>query len=297
MERAAADDAVVPRVLVRPERAEELAQQLSAWGEVERLPLTREDVTELLGGQEAWPAATAPEGALEAEMRLAAGSLEWVIPTGLAALPDVIRQKAQEKYTPYRDWRVHPPVYHYHVSRDRGYRVLQYWFLYAYNDWAAHGGFNDHEGDWEVIFVFLDAQNQPQQVAYSRHVRIPGLYEPLTAPWTEVEAVQATHPVVYVGCGSHASYLREDQYRILWRLDYALGNDVSIGPGTGHPWGAPVRLDGKRWNTHFSGNWGSLVKRWLGLVLPGTEGPVGPAQKGDKWSYPARWAGLSGATV
>jgi hypothetical protein len=215
-----------------------------------------------------------------------------VIPKGLAALPRIIRQKALEKYAPYRDWRVYPPVYHYHLSQDRGYRVLQYWFLYVYNDWAAHGGYNDHEGDWEVIYVFLDARDQPQQVAYSRHVRIPGLYEPLTAPWAEVEALQATHPVVYVGCGSHASYLHQDQYRILWRLDYALGDDVSIGPGTGQPWGAPIRLDDKRWNLHFSGKWGSLVKHWLGMVLPGTAGPTGPAQKGDKWYHPAKWAGL-----
>jgi hypothetical protein len=290
---AAAQDAVVPRVLVSPERAEELEQRLSTWGAVERLPLTRMDVADTLGEDGASLAGMSPEGGRETEMVLAAESLEWVIPKGLAGLPGVIRQKAQEKYAPYRDWRVYPPVYHYHVSQDRGYRVLQYWFLYAYNDWAAHGGYNDHEGDWEVIYVFLDARDQPQHVAYSRHVRIPGLYEPLTAPWAEVEALQGTHPVVYVGCGSHASYLHQDRYRILWRLDHAMGDDVSIGPAAGQSWGAPVRLDDKRWNLHFSGKWGSLVKRWLGMVLPGTAGPIGPAQKGDKWYQAAKWAGLT----
>jgi hypothetical protein len=261
---------------------------------VERLPLTRKNVAELLDEDGASPTGITPEGALEPEMPLAPGSLEWVIPRGFAALPGSIRQKAEDKYAPYRDWRVYPPVYHYRVSRDRGCRVLQYWFLYVYNDWAAHGGYNDHEGDWEVMYVFLDARDQPQHVAYSRHVRVPGLYEPLTAPWAEVEAVEATHPVVYVGCGSHASYLRPDQHRILWRLDYAVGDDVSIGPGTGQPWGPPVRLGDKRWNRHFSGNWGSLVKSWLGVVLPGTGGPTGPAHKGDKWDHPAKWAGLAG---
>jgi hypothetical protein len=41
---------------------------------------------------------------------------------------------------------------------NRGYVVIQYWFFYAYNDWGtSHGGVNDHEGDWEAVFVFRQA--------------------------------------------------------------------------------------------------------------------------------------------
>lgn len=223
---------------------------------------------------------------------MAAARLEWIIPKGLAGLPERIHKRALEKYARYRDWQTFAPVYHYHVCNDGPYRVLQYWFLYPYNDWSTHGGYNDHEGDWEMINVFLDEQDRPQQVAYSRHIRIPWLYEPTTARWSEVERFEGNHPVVYVGCGSHASYLEKGKHQVLWRIDYAEGNDLSIGPGTERPWGRPIRLDNKRWNVRFSGRWGALVRNWLGMVFHGTEGPTGPAHKGDKWHHPAKWAGL-----
>ena len=46
--------------------------------------------------------------------------------------------------------------YYGHVTRDRGFVALQYWFLYAMNDWrSTFGGVNDHEADWEQVTVFL----------------------------------------------------------------------------------------------------------------------------------------------
>ncbi len=73
-----------------------------------------------------------------------------------------------------------------------------------------------------------------------------------------------------------------------------------MGPGADWEWGDPIRLDDKPWNIKFAGNWGALVVaievvilNWvIKLVLPGTAGPSGPAQKGDKWNRPARWAGI-----
>jgi hypothetical protein len=309
-EEAPVGGMVVPRLLVSREKIQHLEEAFAAWGGVERRPLATDELAAMLDQVEQ-PLATkeveaafefslapgSPEGIPDAgavafDAEIAAAHLEWVVPRAFANLPEEIHERALQKYARYRDWQAHPPVYHYHVCQDGPYRVLQYWFLYAYNDWAVHGGYNDHEGDWEVVFVFLDGQDQPQRVAYSRHIRIPWLYEPSTARWSEVERVEGTHPVVYVGCGSHASYLEQGKHRILWRIDYAEGNDVSIGPGTDQPWGRPIRLGNKRWNVRFSGKWGALVKSSLGRVFPGTEGPTGPAQKGDKWRHPARWAGF-----
>jgi hypothetical protein len=310
---------VAPRVLVRGSTADQLEEQLAEWGDVERRSLSAAEMADLVApGDE--PSSTAdlesafdltlPSGALEsvgdttpteADLELAATELELLSLGGLAALPGAIRDRALEKYAPFLEWDIKPPVYHYHVSEDRGYRVLQYWFLYAYNDWAAHGGHNDHEADWEVVYVFLDDADVPQHVAYSRHVSIPYVYKPSTARWSEVERVagtsgEATHPVVYVGCGSHASYLTSGRHRILFLRDFADGNDVSVGPGAEHGWGVPVRLTRRPWNLRFSGNWGALVKSWHRFITPGTEGPTGPARKGDKWRHPARWAGLAPAS-
>jgi len=215
----------------------------------------------------------------------------------LSALHSVL-EKAKKKYEPYRDWQKYRPVYHYHVCVDKGFRVLQYWFLYAYNDWRSHGGMNDHEGDWEVIYVFLDNETEkPQGVAYSRHIKIDlGLtsYKPVKAPWSALRDVcrvakaadvegparVGTHPVVYVGCGSHASYLERRAHKVLGVLDdHAWGNDVAIGPGSGVEWGEPVILD-KPWNLKFEGRWGA----------PFGNPPNGPAQKPGKWDRPAKWA-------
>lgn len=47
-------------------------------------------------------------------------------------------------------------TYYYRMARQGDYLNLQYWFLYAYNDWAAtFGGLNDHEGDWEGVQLFF----------------------------------------------------------------------------------------------------------------------------------------------
>jgi hypothetical protein len=238
---------------------------------------------------------TSTNGARRVPEHDGSDDLVSVIAAGISDLPDEMRKTALENYAPrsYENWKNHAPVYHYHISRDGPYTVFQYWFFYAYNDWAWHGGMNDHEGDWEVVYVFLDDRMRPRWVVSSRHNKIPLLYEPESVYWPEVERVDETHPVVYVGCGSHASYLDRGTHSIVGVNDYAKGNDRSIGVGDGQAWGDPVRLTNKGWNSFFSGNWGALVRRWGEVVMPGTSGPMGPAHQGDKWYHPGKWAGLT----
>ncbi len=294
-----------PRLLLDAQEAAKLEARLSQLTAVDRRPATAEDMSALLG-QEATDTlaksavfemgleSLSDSPAASSELGLEKG-LEWLELPKLAALPQALHQRALEKYEPYREWSQHPPIYHYHVTQDRGYKVLQYWFLYAYNDWASHGGSNDHEGDWEVIYVFLDGDDRPAHVAYSRHVTVPLLYGPQTAVWEAVEVVGGTHPVVYVGCGSHACYLEKGDHRFFLNMDWARGDHLAIGPQADQGWGEPISLSGKRWNTHFSGAWGALVKSWIGKAFPHTEGPTSPGQKGKKWSHPAQWAGIEAA--
>jgi hypothetical protein len=303
LESAANRPGQAPRLLLDAQEAAELEARLSQLTTVDRRPATVEDMAALLGPQdlEILAKRAASEIGLESLSGSSAAAseigfeegLEWLELPKLAALPQALRQRALEKYEPYREWDRHPPVYHYHVAHDRGYRVLQYWFLYPYNDWASHGGSNDHEGDWEVIYVFLDANDRPVHVAYSRHVTVPLLYPPQTAVWEKVEVIGGTHPVVYVGCGSHASYLVKGDHRFFFNTDWARGDHLAIGPQADQTWGEPISLSGKRWNSRYSGAWGALVKSWTGKAFPHTEGPSGPGQKGDKWSHPAKWAGIT----
>jgi hypothetical protein len=130
------------------------------------------------------------------------------VPGGTAAA-------AQQKYAAIvqQDPRC---VYYGRVVRTGGYIVLHYIFFYVMNDFrSTFHGVNDHESDWEQVFVYLsdegDAAPIPRWVAYASH-DFSG--DDLRRRWDdpEVEKVGATHPVIYAGAGSHASYFTRGEY-------------------------------------------------------------------------------------
>ena len=107
-------------------------------------------------------------------------------------------------------------VYYGRVVRAGGYLVLHYLYFYVMNDWrSTFSGVNDHESDWEQVFVYLsdegDAAPIPRWVAYASH-DFSG--DDLRRRWDdpEVEKVGGTHPVIYAGAGSHASYYTRGEY-------------------------------------------------------------------------------------
>lgn len=121
--------------------------------------------------------------------------------------------------------------YHGRVVREAGWVVVQYWFFYAYNNWrSGFYGANDHEGDWEMVCVYLSemletdadgltngggrhdpaARYQPEWVAYASH-DYQG--DDLRRRWDDPEVEkEGDHPVVYVAAGSHACYFRRGEY-------------------------------------------------------------------------------------
>ncbi len=109
---------------------------------------------------------------------------------------------------------MHP--YYARVVRTATWTALQYWFFYAFNDWRSgfHGA-NDHEADWEQIFVYLDTDADgravPVWAAYAQH-DYHG--RDLRRRWDDREQLdlEGDHPVVYAGAGSHASYFRPGEY-------------------------------------------------------------------------------------
>jgi hypothetical protein len=105
--------------------------------------------------------------------------------------------------------------YHGHVVRQDGWIVLQYWLFYAFNDWRSNFfGANDHEADWEKVFVYLSESEsgevRPEWVAYAAHEETG---DDLRRRWDdpELEKVEE-HPVVYVCAGSHASRYSQGEY-------------------------------------------------------------------------------------
>ena len=121
-------------------------------------------------------------------------------------------------------------LYYGRVVRDGGWICLNYWFFYYYDDWrTGFDGVNDHEADWENLSVFLYETEagylEPEWVVFSCH-DFTG--DDLRRRWDDreqLEIVGDTHPVAYVGAGSHAHYYRPGEYLIesevpgLWRTE------------------------------------------------------------------------------
>jgi hypothetical protein len=207
-------------------------------------------------------------------------------------------------------------TYYYRTVEQAGYLDLQYWFYYAYNDWAGgYGGFNDHEGDWEGFHVFfkLDAANRP--IEPPAYVCYLGHHSRITKPWDHPDLEKVgTHPAIYVAAGSHASYPEPKHYPLmaLYNLiDYATGDTFTLDHDD---WRSRIDLKTAAWIPTYPGSWGTrywLPLAWIqkslgGLVavaeeeiyLPGVSAPRGPkfGDEGDEratWSKPVTFAGIA----
>jgi hypothetical protein len=119
-------------------------------------------------------------------------------------------------------------TYHGNVVRQEGWIVLRYWLFYAFNDWRSNVfGANDHESDWEKIFIYLsesdDGEVRPEWVAYAAHEETG---DDLRRRWDDPELEKiGEHPVAYVCCGSHATRYFRGEY--LTELAFPLPRPIS----------------------------------------------------------------------
>ncbi len=168
--------------------------------------------------------------------------IDRVIPEGPGLVMDMLSRAtekvAKQAYAQYAEiLQKHPqPVYYGRALREKdeagnAWTILQYHFFYAFNDWRlAANGMNHHEGDWELVAIYLK-NDLPYAVLFSQHGSgCMELWE--NAPKVKDESgADTTHPIVYVALGSHANYSRAgvirspDMYkpgrfqRFLLRLD------------------------------------------------------------------------------
>jgi hypothetical protein len=118
--------------------------------------------------------------------------------------------------------------YHGHVVRQDGWIVLRYWLFYAFNDWRSNVfGANDHEADWEKIFIYLSESEsgevRPEWVAYAAHEETG---DDLRRRWDDPELEKVgEHPVAYVCAGSHATRYFRGEY--LTELAFPLPRAIS----------------------------------------------------------------------
>ena len=248
--------------------------------------------------------------------------LRGKVPAGLAAAAE----------TTYRE-RLEADRFTYYgrVVRDGGYVCLQYWFFYAMNDWrSTFGGINDHEGDWEMITIYLaeqaDGVLRPVWAAFSSH-DYHG--DDLRRRWDDPELHrEGDRPLVFAGAGSHSGAFIPGDYvvsvdpaqvrplitalhklqRLLapWRryrgsslgfgipfVDYARGDGIAIGPGHDAEWNAVLIDDETPWVRDYRGLWGLDTRDRFG----GERAPSGPRYERagsvrTSWANPLGWAGL-----
>lgn len=150
--------------------------------------------------------------------------IERILPEGPGLVMDMLSQSteriAREAFHQYADIlkKHHQAVYYGRVVREEDeaenlWTILQYHFFYAFNDWRlAANGFNHHEGDWEMVAIYLK-NYEPHSVLLSQHGA--GKME----RWADMIKAQdkdgreTTHPVIYAALGSHANYSRPEIIR------------------------------------------------------------------------------------
>ncbi|HIP70202.1 MAG TPA: hypothetical protein EYH05_02260, partial [Anaerolineae bacterium] len=117
----------------------------------------------------------------------------------------------------YQEMREEDPrhVYYGRVLREGGYTILHYLFFFPMNDWrSTFHGVNDHEADWEQVFIYLveeDDDLKPRWVAFASH-DFKG--DDLRRRWDDpdITIYEENHPVIFAGAGSHASYFEPGEY-------------------------------------------------------------------------------------
>ena len=141
-----------------------------------------------------------------------------IIPEAPGVIMDMLssanERVAQEAYSQYDKIleKDSQPVYYGRMVEETDkqgdhWRILQYHFFYVFNDWRlAANGMNHHEGDWEMVAVYLK-NNQPYAVLYSQH-RAGAMELWQDTPKVRDGSGETTHPIIYVALGSHANYGR-----------------------------------------------------------------------------------------
>jgi hypothetical protein len=200
-----------------------------------------------------------------------------------------------------------PQTVYGRVLRTDNRVVVQYWYFYyddfySYTPTVSNFIWQEHEGDWEVVNVVLDADEDPLFVGYSQHCL------GTRRSWAKTPRWSGRHPIVFVARGSHANYFTEGthpwnstclpasvlafftQAGLQLPSDYT-GTASSSGPAAfaSDTTGIVKIADGSPSWVSFPGTWGELQYLHADLLGPGASpsgtSPVGPARHAV-WSDP-----------
>ncbi len=211
----------------------------------------------------------------------------------------------QRARSTYAAMDVKQPTIYYHKMTDttdygKTFTVLQYWYFYAMNNWGEKDGYNDHEGDWESTFVFLNEDEEPEYVAYSSHLNdglpqfLNGQYSSVRREWQSEDVRKAGNRVAsYISLGSHANYFNIGDYQIFPKTPFT--NEIVDKTSDSGTVTYPnqlnlVSISPQVWS-EYRGLFGSFTDK------QGFNGPQGPTHINvtgqTRFSEPIEWAGLN----
>lgn len=103
---------------------------------------------------------------------------------------------------------------YYHVNKGQKHTVYQYWYYYAYNEYALAPGLRDnHEHDFECFKVFVDKKSgQPKIITCNIHF------------FREITPIDGEVPEVKVEKGGHGLFTKKKR----WRWDR--GHELHVRP-------------------------------------------------------------------
>ncbi len=184
-------------------------------------------------------------------------------------------------YRALRRGNVTPTVYSA-VTPDlaNGRIAITYWFHFEYSSWFEEGGFNNHEGDWESVTIFLQqnaaTEFQPVAIAYAQHEQhaVPASLPNLRGGVLVTYPQTSLGPNVFFGRGGHASYPQSGTSP-WFALEIRSGNSTLI---EGNLFDEDHRIGGE-----FFGHEDYLID-----FLPAA--PLSESSAQDGWlMYPGRW--------
>jgi hypothetical protein len=183
------------------------------------------------------------------------------------------------------------PTVYARVAHHDASTAVQYWFFYYFDDWI-----NRHEGDWELVQLIFPSGSSSDILGQAIHPEVMDFSEHTGGrrlDWSDVETAQvagASHPVVYVGAGSHANYPKAGY----WHADVKYwfdGCDLAAEGAAARrldstDYDLPLMSDPATRNDEFA--WAKFAGNWGELSIFGFSGPNGPlfqTQGRDPWKW------------
>jgi hypothetical protein len=152
---------------------------------------------------------------------------------------------------------------------ERGRLWLQYWLFFYFADRGLLG-LEQHEGDWQVFQIRLDADGEPDAATFARSSSADCL------GWDQVRLVESGDgpvAVVHPARGSHAPLPRPGTFRAPVVPDHNDGAGALVRPRL-----VPIGDDGPEW-VLWPGRWGATRRR---EHFEG-ESPRGPREHSSWW--------------